>query len=272
MTLSARSLLAVLACLAASASFGFERCKFSAERSAALDLTGIQRVTILTGAGDLKVNGSSTAPRIEAQGKACASSQAFLDGTKLVIERDGSTALIRTDIPKHDDGDYAWIDVHIDLPANVAVDAIDSSGDAQLRNLKSLKMRDSSGDLNIEDIADLAQVQDSSGELEISKVGSAKLEDSSGDIDVRDVTRDVEITSDSSGDIEIRSVGGKVLVVQDSSGDISASQVKGSVTVETDSSGSIRVSDVGGDFTVSNDGSGGVRYDNVTGRVSVPQD
>lgn len=270
MTPSARSLLAVLACLAASASFGSD-CKFSADRSASLDLAGIERVRVLTGAGDLRVNGSTSAQRIEAHGKACASDQAFLDATRLVIEREGNTALIRTDIPKPEDRSHAWIDVRIDLPAGLAVDAMDSSGDAQLRDLKSLKVQDSSGDLRIEDIADLVQVQDSSGELEISRAGSVKLEDSSGDIDVRDITRDVEITSDSSGDIEIHSVGGKVLIVQDSSGDIDASQVKGSFTVDADSSGSIQVSDVGGDFTVSNDGSGGVRYEKVAGRVSVPQ-
>jgi hypothetical protein len=271
MTLSTRCPVAVLLSLAASASFGSEPCKFTAERSAGLDLTGVERVQILAGAGDLRVSGGSSAKRIEARGHACATSQAFLDDTNLVIERNGSTAVIRTDIPKHDDGDYASIDVRIDLPANLPVDAIDSSGDAELRGLKSLTMQDSSGDLRIDDIAELAQVRDSSGELSIANAGSVKLEDSSGDIDVRDVTRDVEITSDSSGEIRIRTVGGKVHIEQDSSGDIRVLQVKGSVSVESDSSGGITVADVGGDFTVSNDGSGGVRYDNVTGRVSVPQ-
>jgi hypothetical protein len=265
-----RTAFVVVSGLAASASFGND-CKFTADRSAGLDLAGIERVVILTGAGDLDVRGSATAKRIELRGKACASSQEFLDGTNLKVRRDGNVATLETDIPEARSRDHAWIDVDIALPASLPVEVTDSSGDSELRDLRTLQVQDSSGDLRIESIAESLDVRDSSGEIVIDKAGSVKLQDSSGNINVREVARDVEVSSDSSGDIEIRGVTGRVHIVQDSSGDIRVSQVKGSVEVEADSSGDIRVADIGGDFTVQDDGSGDVNYEKVTGRVSVPQ-
>jgi hypothetical protein len=270
MPLPIRTAFVVVAGLAASASFGND-CKFTADRSAGLDLAGIERVVILAGAGDLEVRGSGTAKRIEARGKACASSQEFLDRANLTVRRDGTVATIETQIPEAKSRDHAWIDVEIALPANLPVEVTDSSGDGELRDLRALKIQDSSGDLRIESIADSVDVRDSSGEIVIDKAGSVKLQDSSGNINVREVARDVDVSSDSSGDIEIRGVMGRVNIVQDSSGDIRVWDVKGSVGVETDSSGDIRVADIGGDFTVRDDGSGEVNYENVTGRVSVPQ-
>jgi hypothetical protein len=270
MPLPIRTAFVVVAGLAASASFGND-CEFTADRSTGLDLAGIERVVILAGAGDLEVRGSGSAKRIEARGKACATTQELLDGTKLTVRRDGNVATIQTEIPETRSRDQAWIDVGIALPANLPVDVTDSSGDSELRDLRALKVRDSSGDLRIESIAQSVDVSDSSGEIVITKAGSVKLQDSSGNIDVREVARDVEVASDSSGDIEIRGVTGRVHIVQDSSGDIRVWQVKGSVDVETDSSGDIRVADVGGDFTLQYDGSGEVKFENVTGRVSVPQ-
>jgi DUF4097 and DUF4098 domain-containing protein YvlB len=270
MPLPIRTAFVAVAGLAATATFGND-CKFTADRSAGLDLAGIERVVILAGEGDLEVRGSGTAKRIEVRGKACATSQEFLDQTSLKVRRDGNVATIETDIPDARSRQQAWIDVGIALPATLSVEITDSSGDSELRDLRALQVKDSSGDLRIESIAEGVDVSDSSGEIVIDKAGSVKLQDSSGNINVREVARDVDVSSDSSGDIEIQGVRGRVHIVQDSSGDIRVRDVKGSVDVETDSSGDIRVADIGGDFTVQDDGSGEVNYENVTGRVSVPQ-
>lgn len=270
MPLPLRTVFVVVAGLAAAATFGND-CRFTADRSGGLDLAGIERVVILAGEGDLEVRGSGIAKRIEVRGKACATSQEFLDRTHLKVRRDGNVATIETDIPDARSREQAWIDVGVGLPSNLPVEVTDSSGESELRDLRALKVQDSSGDLRIESIAESVDVSDSSGEIVIARAGSVKLRDSSGNIDVHEVAQDVDVSSDSSGDIEIRGVRGRVHIVQDSSGDIRVSEVKGSVDVDTDSSGDIRVADVGGDFTVQDDGSGDVKYENVTGRVSVPQ-
>jgi DUF4097 and DUF4098 domain-containing protein YvlB len=270
MALPIRGLFLVVSSLAAAASLGADDCKFNAERSAGMDRAGVSKVIVLAGAGDLDVTGSATAKRIEGHGKACASSQKLLDQTVITVTRNGSIVTLQTDMPELDNNGQAMIDLSVTLPSNLPVEVMDSSGDAEVKDVKSLAIQDSSGDVRISAVAELADVRDSSGDIAIHDTGSVKLQDSSGDITVRDVKGDVEVTSDSSGGIEIRGVNGLVHILQDSSGDILVTQVKGNVTVDSDSSGSINVDNIGGDFTVTDDSSGGVKYKNVTGRVSVP--
>jgi hypothetical protein len=262
--------LAVLSLLAAATAHAQrDECKVSADRTGQLDLEGIQKVVILAGAGDLQVTGNASTGRIEARGKACASSLEMLQQTTLTVRRDGSTATIETNMPENNDG-HSTLDLIVSLPSSLPVEAQDSSGDARLRGLKSLSIQDSSGDLEIESIAEAAEVRDSSGDIDIENAASVRLEDSSGDIEVEGIRGDVEVTSDSSGEIRIEGIGGKVHIAQDSSGGIYITKVKGSVEVDTDSSGAIVVDTIGGDFTVTDDSSGGVEHRNVTGKVSVP--
>lgn len=252
-------------------------CEFRAERNGAIDTARAQKIVMRTGAGDLKVNGRETAARIEAKGDACASSQELLDAMAISVRREGNTAFVETVIPvermKAERGDaYAYIDVEVTLPANLPVEAQDSSGDAELFGLAALTMRDSSGDLEITRVKGPVNVQDSSGEIRITDVASVRLEDSSGDVTLEKVAGAVDIVSDSSGDLLVRDVGGKVDIRQDSSGDIRVRDVRGSVAVGVDSSGSIYANNISGDFTVEADGSGEIRHENVKGRVTTPDD
>ena len=91
---------------------------------------------------------------------------------------------------------------------------------------------------------------DSSGDLEIDNAGSVRVRDSSGDVGIGHVKGDVEVMADSSGDIEVRQVDGSVKIEQDSSGGIRVEDVRGNVTVDSDSSGDIYAGRVRGDFTV----------------------
>jgi DUF4097 and DUF4098 domain-containing protein YvlB len=250
-------------------------CKFEQQRTGGEDARGVTQVVLVAGAGDLEVRGSPDAKRIDAKGKACASSQELLDQIVLKTHREGATLYIEAIMPKMDmsffGASYASLDLKVTLPDNVPVDAQDSSGDSTLESLKSLKMLDSSGDLKIRRIAGAVDLQDSSGDIEMDHVGSVTLRDSSGDIDLDNVTGNVEILVDSSGDIDIEEVAGNVHIAQDSSGEIEIAEVKGNVTVDADTSGGIAVRDVGGDFTVLADVGGGIRHDNVHGKVTVPE-
>lgn len=253
-------------------------CKFSADRAGGVDAQGVEKVVIRAAAGDLKVVGGARNVRVEARGTACASSQDLLDQTQITVRREGNTVYVETGMPQDTNGGgwllaksaYAYIDAGIALPSNIPVDAIDSSGDAEFEDLHSLTLQDSSGDLEIERIAGLADITDSSGDIELEDVGSVRLRDSSGDIELERVRGEVEIENDSSGDIRIVNTGGSVRIVNDSSGNIRVEDVKGSVTVDTDSSGDIYAGRVTGDFTVNRDGSGSIEHESIGGRVNLP--
>jgi DUF4097 and DUF4098 domain-containing protein YvlB len=276
--MSLRNWIALLAVAPATALAWGDECDFRADRAAAVDTRGVEKVVIQAGAGDLNVTGRANAARIEARGTACADSQAMLDAAQIVARREGNVVYLETKLPQDDENfswgknKYARIDVSITLPVNIAVEAQDSSGDAQLEDLKSLQMLDSSGDLEIFRIAGLVDVQDSSGDLTIRGAGSVRAQDSSGDLGVDEVRGDVDVTVDSSGDIQIAHVTGNVRIQQDSSGGIRIEEVKGSVTVDADSSGDIFAGRVGGDFTVSSDSSGNIEHESIGGHIRVPHD
>jgi hypothetical protein len=251
-------------------------CKFRADRAAGIDAQGVEKVVIRAGAGDLKVNGRANANRIDARGVACAGKQPLLDAAQINVRREGNVVYVETALPQNDAGwtwgknDYASIDLGITLPPSLPIDAIDSSGDAEFEDLKSLVLQDSSGDLRLERIAGAVDLTDSSGDLRIGHAGSVRLRDSSGDIEIDQVSTDVDVQVDSSGDIEIAHVDGSVKVEQDSSGGIRVEDVKGSVAVNSDSSGDIYAARVGGDFTVSEDSSGSIGHEGIGGRISIP--
>jgi hypothetical protein len=251
-------------------------CEFRADRAAGVDAKGVEKVVIRAGAGDMKVVGRGTAVRIEARGVACAAKQELLDATRIDVRRDGNVVYVEAAMPQDQDSGlfgrdgYAYIDLGVAVPANIPVEAVDSSGDATFEDLQALTLQDSSGDLHLDRIAGLADVDDSSGDLTIDGAGSVRVRDSSGDIEVETVRGDVEVTLDSSGDIRIGEVDGDVRVVQDSSGGIRVENVKGNVNVDSDSSGDIYAGRVKGDFTVSEDSSGSIEHESIGGKITVP--
>lgn len=269
--------LALLTLIPASALAWGDDCKFSADRAGGVDAKGVEKVVIRAGAGDLKVVGGDRNVRIEARGKACASAQDLLDKTQITVRREGNTVYVETGLPQDETSGwnwggntYAYIDAGIALPSSIPVDAIDSSGDAAFQDLKALKLQDSSGDLEVQRIAGLADIGDSSGDLKVRDVGSVKLNDSSGDIELDNVRGDVEIQNDSSGDLNVTGTGGSVRIVNDSSGNIHVEDAKGDVLVDNDSSGDIYAGRVTGNFTVNNDGSGSITHESIGGKVNVP--
>jgi DUF4097 and DUF4098 domain-containing protein YvlB len=272
-----RLLLALLT-LVPSAAFAWgDGCELRADRAAGTDAKGVEKVLIRIGAGDAKVIGRSSAVRIEARGTACASKQEYLDAAQIVIRREGNIVYVETELPQNNDGswklmgnNYAYIDIGIALPANIPVEAQDSSGDLVLEDLASLVLTDSSGDLEINRIAGAVDVTDSSGDIDIDYAGSARVRDSSGDVGIEHTKGMVNVVNDSSGDIEIVDVQNDVLIESDSSGGIRVEEVRGSVTVDSDSSGDIYAARVGGDFTVKSDTSGSIGHDSIGGKVSVP--
>jgi hypothetical protein len=251
-------LTAMLAALVAPKAQAWGNCRLTAERAAGINTAGATKIVIRAGAGDLEIRGLANTTRLEARGGACASSQALLDAIRLNVRREGDVIFVETDLPQYDlgnitmgNGDNAYLNLGVALPNNIAVEGLDSSGDATIFDVASLEFQDSSGDFTARSIAGAVSLQDSSGDLLVEDVGSARV-------------------VDSSGDIRIRGVKGDAIVVSDSSGDIRLSKVDGNAVVEVDSSGSIEAEDIGGSFTVGADGSGEISYVRVAGGVTVP--
>jgi DUF4097 and DUF4098 domain-containing protein YvlB len=264
-------ILAMLAAVAALPAMAAP-CIKEAQRNVQLDTSGITKIEVTAGAGDLRVRGEKGRNQLSVTGQACASSQELLDKIQLEQRREGSTLIVKAVFPETEGFlGYARMDMTVTLPDSVDLNLTDSSGDAEIEGVQALVFNDSSGDADIRKVRGSLNLTDSSGDLDIEEIGGGvTLTDSSGDIEIEKVAGKVKIDIDSSGGIRIDRAGA-VHILTDSSGDISIENVQADVLIDTDSSGDIEVANVGGKFTVGADGSGSIRERNVAGAVSLPR-
>jgi DUF4097 and DUF4098 domain-containing protein YvlB len=234
-------------------------CEFRADRSMDIEAKGLSLFKLDTGAGDLIVEGVPGLAKIEVRGKVCASEEKIVGEIQLHQQREGSTVTVGTRIP--DEGytwslfgsHYAYLDVHVRMPAGLKLDLRDSSGDLEVSGLTNgLDLKDSSGDIKLTDL-----------------VGNVTVTDTSGDINVHGISGDFTVISDSSGDINVDDVKGSAVVQEDSSGDVSLRHVDGDARVDRDSSGDIDFTDIGHDAVVGADGSGDITATRVKGNFTV---
>jgi hypothetical protein len=228
---------------------------YTAPRSATVDAARARTVLIEAEAGTLRIEGRSGITEVRVTGTAYSTDRDELEEIGLTARREGDDVRVVVRIPEHNQGfgnHSHGLDLVIEVPSDLAVEAVDGSGDAEVRGVASLRMQDGSGSLEIADIGGAVRVTDGSGDVRLRDIrGDLWVEDGSGDVIVRDVTGSLEVAADGSGGIEVTGV-------------------RGSVRVRDDGSGSIRVADVGGDFVVDQDGSGGIRHENVRGAVRIP--
>lgn len=227
-------------------------CRFAAQRTASVDTAGATRIEVVGRAGDLElrpVDGTLA----KGHGRACASSEKFLQETQVHARREGNVVHIYVEVPENMSGIgifYAALDLTVEVPAALPVRVTDTSGDMTAQGLFITDVTDSSGDIQLRNVKGDVDINDSSGDLRVENSdGRVRINDSSGDIVVRGA-REVEIPSDSSGDIVLADVQGSVRIDQDSSGDIRISGVGQDVTLLADSSGKVSVTDVKGTVRV----------------------
>lgn len=233
-------------------------CKYSRTIDDTLDVSDAELIKIAAGAGELDIVGERGRNDVSIRGKVCVSKEEWLDEVS-IESSSGKTSRIAVKLPDIDGWSitgnrYASVDLELVVPADIALNVQDSSGDLEIENVAAVTLKDSSGDIEIENVS-----------------GSVEIKDSSGDIEVRDIAGDLVIPSDSSGSIRGSDIEGSVLVENDSSGDIRFSNVGQDVTIRNDSSGDIEVKTVAGDFTVMHDGSGSIESSNVEGEVDIPK-
>jgi len=238
-----------------------EQCKFQADRNGEISVEDATIVEIFALAGDLRVTGRADAKSVTASGEACVSREDMLPAIDITVSRNGDRIMILAEMPdisgeterKWRD-ELAMLDLEIELPAHMAVIVHDSSGDLLVQGVASAEVSDSSGDIELREIAGAVLIpRDSSGDILMTRVG------------------EVVIQVDSSGEIRIEQ-SGSVTIANDTSGDISLEDIDGDVMIGNDSSGRISVRNIQGSFLVENDTSGGIRYSNVSGSVSLPDD
>ncbi len=214
-------------------------------------------LAIVASAGELEVVGDESADVVSVSARVCASRESWAEEAGIAMSSDGDA---RVEVLMPDTSGSGWgnnyvtVDLVVRVPADLALDVKDSSGDVEMRGVGAVTIKDSSGD------------------IEISNADSVVVQDSSGDIELEEIAGDVTVAQDSSGDIRGRTVGGSVLVARDSSGDIRFRDVTNDFLVERDSSGDVVAQGIGGDFAVLQDGSGEIRHSDVMGSVDIPED
>lgn len=248
--------LALFAFASAAGAQSDNPCRHKADRSSNIDAAGARMLELQSGSGAVQVIGKAGLNRVVIRGTACASDADLLEEITLDVRREGSSVVVRANVRDHDrsydwrNNEYARLDIVVEVPAGIAAEIDDGSGELDLSNLGAVRINDGSGEITASDLASL------------------RIEDGSGEIRVSDVAGAVDI-EDGSGEIELRNIGGSI-EIEDGSGEIDIRVARQGIRI-SDSSGGIGVSDVGGDFIVENDGSGGIAYDNVRGRVDIPR-
>ncbi len=251
--------LAFVLALLPAAGFAWGSCKHETSHLNRAATDGVSTVEVYARAGELEITGSAGATELVAAGRACVSEEPMLEETGITLRREGDRLQVLAELPDTTDetgdrwrGEYAIIDLELEVPHGVELVVVDSSGDLRIRNVAALQLTDSSGDIDVRGVDGPVLVpSDSSGDIYFADVG------------------DLVIQIDSSGDIEIHRAA-SVTIANDTSGEIDIIGVDGDVTVGNDSSGRISVENVGGSFSVQNDTSGGIRHREVAGSVSLP--
>lgn len=244
----------VLVLAAVSPAWAQDGCAFSAPRNLDLSANGVKTLVVRAAAGKLEIRGEPGLSQVQVRGVACSSDKDDLEQIRLVQRREGERLVVTAELPEMSgifNGERK-LDLELRVPARLALDVSDSSGEASVERVAALRIQDSSGELRISDVPGAVRVDDSSGSIDVRNVGSLHIpDDSSGEIRVSGVRGNAVIDNDSSGTIEMRKIGGDARVGEDSSGDIV-------------------VEDVAGDFTVERDGSGGIEHRGVRGAVRIP--
>ncbi len=246
--------------LTPSFAYAADECKFQAPRNAALDLTSVHTLIIDIGQHNLNLKGAA-ASTAQVHGRACASSQDRLATLQVTQRRDGDRLLLTAvntssswNVSLFGVSRYAYLDLQVNVPADLAVELDVGSGDAHVADVAQLAASVGSGDLHVNGVRNRFDAHVGSGDITAENVGETHVASiGSGDFTVNRVRGDIWIGSIGSGDADLRAIGG-------------------TVDVKSIGSGDLRVKSVAHDLHVARLGSGDISHDSVAGRVDIPKD
>jgi hypothetical protein len=153
-------------------------CKYEKDTNLTLDLSDSDSLEILAAAGDLTVTGVAGSEEAVIYAKACASKESWLAASE-VLTSTGEQATIKVKLPDTDSGfslfggNYAWLDLQLDVPQHLALEFMDSSGDIYGTRVDGdfVVERDSSGDIRAKNIGgDFRVLKDGSGGIRSTDV------------------------------------------------------------------------------------------------------
>lgn len=212
---------------------------YTEDRDLELDAEGLAALEVDVGAGSLVVTGDTGIDMIHVKAtirvpdkKAEKAQKIIASDLNLSLEKIHDRARLEASF---DGGSWAWgdspsVDLEVRMPHGLM-----------------LEIDDSSGSLEVFNVAADVFIDDGSGSIKVAKVGSIVIDDGSGSIKVDDIAGDVSI-EDGSGSISVRQVGGSV-IIDDGSGGIDVDDVAQDLTIVDDGSGSLNVSNVRGTVT-----------------------
>jgi DUF4097 and DUF4098 domain-containing protein YvlB len=263
--------------LVASAA-GANECAFQEPRNLDVDAAGVHMLEAKLESADMRFVGDPAVTRIEVRGRACASAQNRLSEVSLEQRRDGDTVTLTPhEANQHTEtpfgSNYAYLDVEVHIPQNLAVRVRSASGDVGARHLATLDFSSRSGDLVAEHIDGLLRVEVHSGDVQAREIGELDVVRSgSGDIQASQVRDGVHVGHVGSGDLNFSAIGKGVHVESVGSGDVTVHRAGGTVQIDSIGSGDVNGNDIDGDFIVKSAGSGDIHHGTVRGKVSVPHD
>ncbi|HEY2345653.1 MAG TPA: DUF4097 family beta strand repeat-containing protein [Xanthomonadaceae bacterium] len=255
-----------------------DECRFEAPRNATLNFAGVHTLVIEVHQHNIHLNGTAAATG-QVRGRACASTQKQLPGLQLIQHREGDRLIVEA---KDENptfvglvlfgNRYAYLDLHIDVPASLAVEIDVGSGDSWVKNVAELKAQVGSGDLDVAGVQGHFEAKVNSGDIKAADVGDTHVGSvGSGDFTVDQVRGSVTVGSVGSGDFTAEHVRGDVGIGSVGSGDASARTIGGNVDVGSIGSGDLHVRGVGHDLHVANIGSGDIEHADVAGKVNIPK-
>lgn len=197
-------------------------CSYELDREVSISASAAAALRVDAGSGSLRIEGRRGLDEVQAVGRVCASHEEFLEDLRLTLERVGRDVVLSAHYP---DSRRDW---RVNRTARIDLTVLVPLG-------MDLDIDDSSGGIEIEDVAGDVEIRDGSGGIDVRDVqGTVRLNDGSGGIDVAEVEQDVIVEDDGSGSIEVRSVGGDLIVHDDGSGSIRHSDVQGRVEIPAD--------------------------------------
>jgi hypothetical protein len=244
--------LALLGCIATG-----ERTVEVETRS--LGVLELDALEVDVGEGDLELLGDPSLEMVEATvtlrtslNEVVASDDDAARALEVTLEERAGRAFLSVHLVDAPVGYHA--DVRVRLPSRLAVDCRDGSGDIVVASVRSLRLADESGDIEVDGVEGEVDIDDDSGEIDVRSTASLSIADTSGGIRVDGVDGPLVIADDS-GDIDVAGVSADVDITDDSGG-IVVRDALGTVRIH-DGSGDILVENVGG-FELIEDGSGEV--------------
>lgn len=182
------------------------------QRELTLDSQDLQGLIAETGAGSLEIIGVEGLSQIKLVADIYSNKGSNDSKLILTLEKKANKAKLKADFEQSGFNNYSpYIDLKLQVPANLALDIDDGSGDIEVSQINdNLTVEDGSGAIKVTDVRGNIAIDDGSGNIEVANVQSAvTITDGSGNINVFN-TKGLTILAAGSGDVKFNKIDGPV--------------------------------------------------------------